>query len=173
MATLIHKFLYRELSKGELAILEFFIAQALDAAWAPTIARARALSPAQQHQSVNDEFSFVETLRHVVFGIDKWFTVPLLREPFHPLGLPNKGSLEFEFPGLALDSDPILDEVLAVRDDRMAKVHAFIAGLTQSDFDRSVDVLENGPHPVSECLYVVFEESFEHHRYALRDLDLL
>jgi hypothetical protein len=33
MATLLHKFLYRELSKGELAILAFFIAQALDAAF--------------------------------------------------------------------------------------------------------------------------------------------
>ena len=33
MATLIHKFLYRELSRGELAILAFFLAQALDAAF--------------------------------------------------------------------------------------------------------------------------------------------
>lgn len=33
MATLIHKFLYRDLSRGELAILAFFLAQALDAAF--------------------------------------------------------------------------------------------------------------------------------------------
>jgi hypothetical protein len=33
MATLLRKFLYRDLSKGELAILAFFVAQALDAAF--------------------------------------------------------------------------------------------------------------------------------------------
>lgn len=33
MATLLHKFLHRDLSKGELAILAFFVAQALDAAF--------------------------------------------------------------------------------------------------------------------------------------------
>ena len=35
---------------------------------------------------------------------------------------------------------------------------------------REVDVLENGPNPVRECLYTVFEEEFEHNRYAVRDL---
>ena len=33
MATLVRKFRYRELTKGELAILAFFLAQALDAAF--------------------------------------------------------------------------------------------------------------------------------------------
>jgi hypothetical protein len=31
-------------------------------------------------------------------------------------------------------------------------------------------VLENGPHPLQECLYTVFEEEFWHLRYATRDL---
>lgn len=38
------------------------------------------------------------------------------------------------------------------------------------DVTREVEVLENGTAPIIECLYSVFEESFEHHRYAVRDV---
>lgn len=47
---------------------------------------------------------------------------------------------------------------------------ATIDGLSEDDFGREVEVLENGTVPLIECFYTVFEESFEHHRYALRDL---
>ena len=36
--------------------------------------------------SGDEEWSFVETLRHLVFAMDKWFTVPVVGEPFHPIG---------------------------------------------------------------------------------------
>lgn len=36
-----------------------------------------------------------------------------------------------------------------------------------------VEVLENGASAVHDCIGVVFEEHFEHLRYALRDLDHL
>ena len=36
-----------------------------------------------------------------------------------------------------------------------------------------VEVLENGPTAVHDCIGVVFEEHFHHLRYALRDLDRL
>jgi hypothetical protein len=42
--------------------------------------------------------------------------------------------------------------------------------LTPDDLDRTVDVLENGPSPVRECVYTVFEEEFHHNRYVDRDL---
>ena len=51
-------------------------------------------------ESVNDEWSFVQTLRHLVFAMDKWFTVPILGGAFHPIGLPNSGSVDFPWPGL-------------------------------------------------------------------------
>ena len=46
--------------------------------WDSTIERAQQLPEATLHASVNGEFSFVQTLRHLVFAIDKWFTVPIL-----------------------------------------------------------------------------------------------
>jgi hypothetical protein len=144
---------------------------ALDLAWAATIERARALPDEQLHASVGGEWSFVQTQQHLVFGVDKWFGAPLLgRATFHALGLPNKGSRDFGWPGLDLEARPNLDEVLAVRDEQAAELRTFVDGISADDFTRDVEVLENGTVPLIECLYTVFEESFEHHRYVVRDL---
>jgi hypothetical protein len=144
---------------------------ALDAAWASTIESARALTDAQLHESVGGEWSFVQTQQHLVFGVDKWFSGPLLGETtFHALGLPNTGSRDFGWSGLDLDARPSLDEVLAVRDEQTAQLRAYIDVLTTDDFTPEAEVLENGTVPLIECLYTVFEESFEHNRYARRDL---
>ena len=51
---------------------------ALGAAWAATINRARALTDAQRHESDGGEWPFIQTQQHLVFGVDKWFTAPLL-----------------------------------------------------------------------------------------------
>lgn len=144
---------------------------ALDAEWAATVKHARALTDEQLHQSVGGEWSFVETQQHLVFGVDKWFTAPLLGQAtFHPIGLPNTGSRDFGWLGLDLDARPSLDQVLAVRNEQSAQLGAFVDGLSEEEFTREVEVLENGTVPLLECLYTVLEESFEHHRYALRDL---
>ena len=145
--------------------------RALEEAWAATIGRARQLAEGQLHESVGGEWSFVQTLRHLAFAMDKWFSVPILGDAaFHPIGIPNSGSADFGWPGLDRDADPSLDEVLAVRAERSARLQAFLDSLTTADFTRHVEVLENGQAPVNECLYTVFEEEFEHNRYALRDL---
>lgn len=145
--------------------------EALDAAWAATIDGARGLGDSKLHEFVGGEFSFVQTQQHLVFGVDKWFSNPLLgQDTFHALGLPNTGSRDFGWNGLDLDARPGLEEVLAVRADQSAQLGAFVDSLSEDDFGRDVEVLENGTVPLIECFYTVFEESFEHHRYALRDL---
>jgi hypothetical protein len=143
---------------------------ALEAEWAKTILRAHALSEEALHQSVGGEWSFVQTLRHLVFAMDKWFTAPVLGAGFHPMGLPNSGSVDFPWPGLQYELTVSVDEALAVRADRAAAFRDHLARLTEAELDRSVDVLENGPHPVRDCIYTVLEEEFWHNRYALRDL---
>lgn len=145
--------------------------EALDAVWAATINRAGCLDDAQLHQSVGGEWSFVQTQQHLVFCVDKWFTVPVLGQTtFHSLGLPNTGSRDFGWNGLDPASQPTLADVLAVRHEQAAQLRAFIDALSADDITREVEVLENGTAPIIECLYTVFEESFEHHRYAVRDL---
>ena len=146
---------------------------ALEAEWADTIAEATALPGDDARRSVNDEFSFVQTVQHLVFAVDKWWTVPVEGGAFDPIGLPNRGSLDFWAPTLDYSLTPTLSEALAVRADRSARIRAYLDTIAEADFDREVDVMENGPHPLRECLYTVFEEEFWHLRYARRDLALL
>ncbi len=144
---------------------------ALEQSWATTIERAQRLTEQQRNESVGGEWSFVNTLRHLVFALDKWFTVPVLGDQqFHPIGVPNSGSVDFGWPGLDPNADPSYDEVLAVRRQRAARLREWLDACTPADLTRDVEVLENGVTPVNECLYTVFEEEFEHNRYALRDL---
>ena len=146
---------------------------ALEAEWADTIAQAIALPDDGASQSVNGEFSFVQTVQHLVFAVDKWCTVPVLGGEFDPIGLPNRGSLDFGWPNLDYSLTPTLAEALAVRADRGARIRALLDTIDPADFERSIDVMENGPHPLQECLYTVFEEEFWHLRYARRDLAIL
>lgn len=146
---------------------------ALDAEWATAIARARTLPDDRLQQSVDGEFSFVETLRHLVFAIDKWFTVPVLGATFEPMGLPNRGSLDFGFPGLDHDVAPTVDVALAAFADRRSRFADRLSTLVAVDLDIEVEVLENGTNPLRECIFTVLEEGFWHLRYALRDLATL
>ena len=92
------------------------------------------------------------------------------RRGFHPIGLPNTGSLDFPWPGLDYNLTPSVAEALAVRADRAARFRDYLASVAGTDFTRPIEVLENGTNPVQECLYTVFEEEFWHNRYARRDL---
>jgi hypothetical protein len=143
---------------------------ALEDAWAETLAEASALTAEQRGRSVDGEWSFVETLRHLVFAMDKWCTVPLLGGSFHPIGIPNTGSKDFGWPGVDPDADPSYDDVLDVRADRAARFREHLGTLTPAELARTVEVLENGASSVEECVFVVLEEEFEHLRYARRDL---
>jgi len=143
---------------------------ALEGAWAEAIEEAEQLADEDVHASVDGEWSFVQTLRHLVLAIDKWFVGPILGEPFHPIGLPNTGSAAAPWPGLDRDAAPSLSEVLAVRADRTARLRRYLAEVADEDLTRVVEVIENGPHSVGQCISTVFEEEFWHLRYARRDL---
>jgi hypothetical protein len=145
----------------------------LEAEWEKTLAMVRALPEEARHESVNGEWSFVQTLRHLVFAMDKWFTAPVLGEGFDPIGLPNSGSVDFPWPGLEYDRTPSFEDALAVRTDRVSRFRDYLTTVDAADLDREIDVLENGPHPLLDCLHTVFEEEFWHLRYARRDLELL
>jgi uncharacterized protein YjbI with pentapeptide repeats len=62
----------------------------LERLWDGTVGRARRLDPDLLHESVDGEWSFIETLRHLILVTDGWIRRTVLGEasPFHPLGLP-------------------------------------------------------------------------------------
>jgi hypothetical protein len=143
---------------------------ALVAAWDALVERAVEQGDATMHRQVEGEWSVVQTLRHLVFATDKWFTVPVLGGGFAPVGMPNSGSVGGDWPGLDPSSTPSTDEVLAVRRARVSALSSHLDTLTDEALDATVVVLENGPHTVRDCLLTVIEEEFWHLRYADRDL---
>jgi hypothetical protein len=148
---------------------------ALEAAWSDTMTVAATLPEDALHQSVNGEWSFVQTLRHLVLAMDKWFTVPVLGGSFTSIGLVHTGSTadSASLPGVDPTADPTLAEALAVRAEQAARLRAHLASLDPAELDRTVDVPDAFTCPVRECLFTVFEEEFWHNRYARRDLGLL
>ncbi len=142
---------------------------------AATIERARALPLAQLDESVDEQWSFLETLRHLVFATDRWITDPVLRvaDPFHPLGMPNPPTDEVDAAHFDLDAKPTLDEVLAVRRDRMERVGGLVGKIDSDELDRQVANPNGGTANVRNCLHIVFREEWWHDQYANRDLAIL
>jgi hypothetical protein len=145
----------------------------VSARWDAAIERAQRLPEATLQASVNGEFSFVQTLRHLVFGIDKWVIVPILDGTFSPIGLPNTGSLDFPWPDLDRETSPSFAEALAVWRDRNDRIAHFLADLDPSVLTETRVVLENGAAPVQACVHAILGEGVAHLGYAVRDLDVL
>lgn len=142
--------------------------------WAVLDERASRMARDRLLESVNGEWSYRDTLRHLVFAHDKWFEWPILGERrFSPIGNPNTGSRDLEWPGLDLTLDPSLEEVRLVRDEYVARFGGFVKTLDLATLSDTVEVLENGTVPAIMCFHTVLEEEFEHLRYATRDLAIL
>ena len=150
--------------------------------WAHATERAGRLPPAMLDQQVNEEWSFAQTLRHLVFITDAWASRTVLDEakPFHPLGLPQSWYAATDAAGLGIDltAQPSYDEILAARADRLAVMRQLVAGLTDASLGQ---LCQRSPAPgypdeertVIDCISVVLDEEIEHHRFAVRDLAVL
>lgn len=142
--------------------------------WSTLLRRVAAMQPDTVLQSVDGEWSLRDTLRHLVFAMDKWFTWPILGEHlFSPIGLPNSESKDGDWPGLDHHADPSFGDVLAIRNRQLGRFTDYIEHLDVGALPETSDVLENGSVSSLMCFHVVLEEEFEHLRYALRDLDIL
>jgi uncharacterized protein YjbI with pentapeptide repeats len=155
--------------------------QVLERLWDQTVRRAKGIPENLLHERVHDEWSFIETLRHLVFATDAWVSRALLRDPspWHPLDLPHDEMPDI--PGIPRDLKvrPTLDDVQAVRADRMSVVREVLADLTDERLaEMTSPVPEPGypapeSFPVQRCLLAIISEEWEHRLYAERDLDVL
>ena len=150
--------------------------------WSEGVARARRLPEAALHERVDDEWSFVETLRHLVFATDAWARRTVLDEPmpYDRLGYTQSGYSPAVVAtiGIDLEARPSFDEVMAVRADRMAVMRRIVDGLTDDELERLCarspgPGYPEDPRTVRQCLRVVMDEECEHYRYAVRDLAVL
>jgi hypothetical protein len=150
----------------------------LERTWAATLARVAAMPRGTVDVSVDGEWSFAQTLRHLVLATDMWLgrAVLELEQPFHPLGLRDAATAadDTETAGDPAVT-PSYDEVLVARAGRVAMVRDFLAHLTPEE----LTVTRRNPHDQAypettlSCLHVILEEEWEHLRYAVRDLDTI
>jgi hypothetical protein len=153
----------------------------LRADWAATVARMRQ-SPGIEHESVDDEWSAVQTLRHLVFVHDSWFRRCCLgsSELFTPMGLGIESVPDREEQGLDPSADPTLDEVLAIRESQSAELEHWLDSVTSEQLQQPAPVPDDDRWPpyargrsLRQCLGTVLGEELEHHRFCVRDLDLV
>lgn len=152
----------------------------LDRLWNDTLGRARALPPDLLHTRVDDEWSFIETLRHLGFAHACWIGGVVLGDPspWHPLDLPWDEAPEHEGVPWARGARPELHEVLALRRQRRATVAEVLERLDEASLAREVSsatpfLTDATALTVADCMHVVLSEEWEHRLYAERDLEVL
>jgi hypothetical protein len=153
----------------------------VEALWAPTMARAAALPEPEVWHSVRGEWSYADTLRHLVFVVDAWLSRAVLGDDdaFHPIALPACFITDGSTYGIDGDAQPTYDDVVAARADRMARVKGFVATVSDDDLARPRRTSDRpgwpppGERTALECLSVILGEEWAHHQFAVRDLDLL
>jgi hypothetical protein len=149
---------------------------ALERTWAATLERVAGMPEGTVDVSVDGEWSLSQTLRHLVRATDTWLGKGVLEieKPFHPLGLVDAGSDDSDAPKPLADP-PSYDEVLDARADRLAMVRDFLATVAPEELatERRNPHDPASPETTLSCLHVILEEEWEHHRYAVRDLDAI
>ncbi|SFO91462.1 DinB superfamily protein [Amycolatopsis rubida] len=156
-------------------------ARRLRAGWTATIERIRR-APGIERRSVNDEWSAAQTMRHLVFVHDSWFRRCCLgsTSQFTPMGIGPTVEPYREAHGLDLSLDPSLDEIANVRDAQAAELEAWLDKVTTAQLTAPAPVPDDDVWPpyargrsVRQCLGTVLTETFEHHSFCTRDLDLI
>jgi hypothetical protein len=153
----------------------------LEGLWDRTTERAVRLPDELQRQRVDGEWSFVETLRHLILATDCWLfrAIQLKSRPYHRWGLTWTGVSPqlANLMGVDMTAAPGLSEVLPVRREHQRAVQDQLMRLTDNDLGEVRTPDEpghpDGAHAVLHCLHVLLNEEWEHHRYAVRDLDVI
>jgi hypothetical protein len=148
---------------------------AVERTWGATLERVSGMPAGTVDVSVDGEFSFAQTLRHLVLATDLWLGRAILgiEQPLHPLGQAGAGA---EDDGLDMSSfatgTPPYVEVLEARAGRVAMVRAFVATVTSDELaePRRNPWAPEHPETTLSCLHVILKEEWEHHRYVVRDL---
>lgn len=151
---------------------------ALERTWAATLDRASSMPADTVDASVDGEWSLAQTLRHLVMATDTWLGKAVLghTQPYHPAGLPNDDHDSDAYDTTAFsDETPSFAEVMEARESRQAMVSEFLVTTTS---ELLAEARKNPHSPdyeetVLTCIRTILEEEWEHHRYAVRDLDAL
>ncbi len=145
----------------------------VESMWAETVQEARS-DPGENRllEKVNGEWSFIETLRHLIFVTDAWVGVGVLGSNVrHPLGLPPHFVANGRELGLDLEAKPDLDTVLLARTERQKTLEDALR-VVGSDLGEPCLGPLSGFTRLDAFQVVIAEECF-HRAFAIRDLAAL
>ena len=150
----------------------------LERTWAATLDRVAAMPPGTVDVSVAGEWTFAQTQRHLVLATDVWLRRAVLgvEQPFHRIGLAGGDGDEDRLDRSVFATEtPSWAEVLEARAGRVEMVRDFLATITADELTvaRANPWAPAYPETTRSCLHVILEEEWEHHRYAIRDLDAI
>lgn len=152
--------------------------------WKHTMAETAARPPAELSRSVDGEWSFLQTLRHLVFATDAWYLrcVRRERQPFWSAGLPATDMPPWLVDACGIDrkAAPSTEDVFAARAERRRRVAEFVARAKDVDLAEPCRRNPVAAYPVDprkftvgQCLRTVLTEELEHWIIATRDLAAL
>jgi hypothetical protein len=148
----------------------------LEGLWAETTAAALENPEPSLNLRIDDEWSFLETLRHLLFASETWLGAGILgRTTFHHLGLAGPW-LDPATAGLDPDAAPTIEEVLAARAEQQAMVRDYLATVTAETLDTESAPPEGiawpppFPQSVRQRLQVILNEEWWHLQFAKRDM---
>jgi hypothetical protein len=141
--------------------------------WRTTDEQARSLGDEAARRRVSDEWSYVETTRHLVFVADLWIRRAVLGDSstFRPEGLPPTFVPPAAFPGVDPELDVSLERAIALRQEAEAVVGSVLADLDDEGLSRTCGGA--GEHTVLRCIKTVLNEADLHRQFATRDLAVL
>jgi hypothetical protein len=148
----------------------------VEGAWASTLERVAAMPAGTVDVSVEGEWSFAQTLRHLILATDTWYrrAIQEIEQPFHPIGLAGPGAAESGLDmSVFVTVPPPYTEILEVRAGHLAMVRDYLATVSPDELSmtRKNPWSPEYPETTLSCLQVILQEEWEHLRYAVRDLD--
>ena len=148
---------------------------ALESTWTQTLRRVAAMPAGSVDVSVDGEWSFAQTLRHLILATDAWLGRGVLEldQPFHPFGLAGPGPRTTAWTCRSSPpthprtptwsrSEPVASPWCATTSPRSPPTSWPPSARTRGH--------QQEQETVRSCLHVILEEEWEHHRYAVRDL---
>ena len=150
----------------------------LERTWAATLERVAAMPAGTVDVSVDGEWSFAQTLRHLVLATDMWLGRAILRaeQPFHPLGqrtpAPRASGLDMSIFTTARRRTPRCSKPGRAA-SRWCVTSSPPSRPTSSPRRARTRTTPITRRRTLSCLHVILEEEWEHHRFAVRDLDAI
>ena len=138
--------------------------EVLQATWSDVLARAAAMPEGTVDIWVAGEWTFSQTLRHLVLATDVWLRRAVLgvEQPVHPIGQLDEGTAAGDGVDLSVftTDQPTYEEVLRVRAERVAMVRDFLAGVTVEELavERANPWAPQYPETTRSCLHTILEE---------------